>query len=156
MDLFSGDLSVLVFRGSVKGDLAEFSLDSQMLKVLLELNGKKNLASVSRAIPMDIGTLRKVITRLNDLQLVEQVEIAIPLLNRDFFDYLTVHLSMALGPIAEFLIEDEIQEFCDDPKKVPIHRAAELVNLLARQVPRKEKRVAFQQAMVQKIKETTR
>jgi len=29
---FSGDISALVFKGSVKGDLDEFSLDSQMLR----------------------------------------------------------------------------------------------------------------------------
>ncbi len=38
-------------------------------------------------------------------------------------------------------------------KTIPCHRAAELVDLLARQIPRKEKRIAFQEAMLKKIKE---
>lgn len=154
MDIFSGNFSALVFKGLVKGNLDEFSIDTQMLKVLMQLDGKKNLASVSRAINMDMKMLREVLTRLYSANLIEKVEKFIPMLNKEFFNFLAVQLSLALGPIAEFLIEEEIHEFGDDPAKVPKRRAAELVNLLARQIPRKEKRVAFQQAMILKIKET--
>ncbi len=55
---FSGDISALVFKGSVKGDLDKFSLDNQMLQVLMELDGKKNLASVSRSVNMNLDTLK--------------------------------------------------------------------------------------------------
>ena len=154
MNIFSGNFSVLVFKGLVKGNLDEFSIDTQMLKVLMQLDGKKNLASVSRAINMDMKMLREVLTRLYSADLIEKVEKSVPTLNKEFFNFLAAQLSFALGPIAEFLIEEEIREFGDDPAKVPRRRAAELVNLLARQIPRKEKRVAFQQAMVLKIKET--
>jgi hypothetical protein len=153
MDLSSGEFSASVFKRSVKDDLDEFSLNSQMLKVLMELDGKKNLASVARSAGMDMGTLKEVITKLHGFRLIETVENAIPLLNNEFFDFLTSRLSLAVGPIAEFLIEDEMMDFADDPTKVPLHRAAELVNQLARQIPRKEKKIAFQQAMIQKIKE---
>ena len=43
----SGDISALVLKGSIKGDLGEFSLDSHMLQVLMQLDGKKNLGSVA-------------------------------------------------------------------------------------------------------------
>jgi len=151
---FSGDISALVFKGSVKGDLDEFSLDSQMLRVLMSLDGKKNLASVSRSINMNLETLKEVLIRLQKIQLIEKVEAAVPMLNDDFFTFLKNQLSVALGPLAEFLIEDEIQILSDVPGQLPFHRAAELVNLLARQIPRQENRVVFQQAMAQKIKET--
>ena len=148
----AGDISALVFKSSIKGELGQFSLDSQMLKVLMALDGKKNLAAVAREIGMNIATLKEALARLQSVGLIETVEHAVPMLNQDFFDFLKEHLSLALGPLAEFLIEDEIQELGDKQGKVPFSRAAELVNLLARQVPRQEKRVAFQQAMVQKIK----
>jgi hypothetical protein len=152
---FSGDISALVFKGSVKGDLDEFSLDSQMLRVLMSLDGKKNLASVSRSINMNLETLKEVLMRLQKIQLIEKVEAAVPMLNDDFFTFLKNQLSVALGPLAEFLIEDEIQTLSDVPGQLPFHhRAAELVNLLARQIPRQENKIVFQQAMAQKIKET--
>jgi hypothetical protein len=155
MNIFSGDFSALVFKGLVKDNLDEFSIDTQMLKVLTHLDGRKNLASVSSAINMDMKILQEVLTRLYSVNLIVKVDKSIPMLNKEFFNFLVAQLSFALGPIAEFLIEEEIREFGDDPAKVPRRRAAELVNLLARQIPRKEKRVAFQQAMVLKIKETS-
>ena len=154
MNIFSGDFSALVFKGLVRDNLDEFSIDTQMLKVLTHLDGRKNLASVSRAINMDMKILQEVLTRLYSVNLIVKVDKSVPMLNKEFFNFLVAQLSFALGPIAEFLIEEEIREFGDDPAKVPRRRAAELVNLLARQIPRKEKRVAFQQAMVLKIKET--
>ena len=155
MNIFSGDFSALVFKGLVKDNLDEFSIDTQMLKVLTHLDGRKNLASVSSAINMDMKILQEVLTRLYSVNLIVKVDKSVPMLNKEFFNFLVAQLSFALGPIAEFLIEEEIREFGDDPAKVPRRRAAELVNLLARQIPRKEKRVAFQQAMVLKIKGTS-
>ena len=153
MDPFPDNISALVFKGSVKGDLDEFSLDSQMLKVLMQLDGKKNLGSVSRSVNMNMDTLKAVLARLQKIRLIEKVQSAVPMLNYEFFDFLKNQLSLALGPIAEFLIEDEIQDLSDVPWQLPLHRAAELVNLLARQIPRQENKVAFQQALAQKIKE---
>lgn len=151
---FSGDISALVFKGSVKGDLDKFSLDNQMLQVLVELDGKKNLASVSRSVNMNPDTLKEVLARLQNFQLIEKVETTVPVLNDEFLEFIQHQLALALGPIAEFLIEDELLEFGDHPKKVSFYRAAELVNLLARHIPRQEKKVAFQQVMAKKIKET--
>ncbi|MFC1827996.1 hypothetical protein ACFL0O_00090 [Thermodesulfobacteriota bacterium] len=154
LDIFSGDFYSMVFKGSIEVDIEELSLDSNMLKVLMALDGKKNLASVSRSLNMDPEALKETLTKLYNNQLIEKVENAVHTLSNDFYDFLTFQLSLAVGPIAEFLIEDEIREFNDDPEKIPFSRAPELVNLLARQIPREEKKFAFQQAMLQKIKET--
>jgi hypothetical protein len=74
-------------------------------------------------------------------------------LDNEFFDFLKIQLSLALGPIAGYIIEEEIQEFGGDFAKVPRHRAAELVDRLSRQIQRQEKKIAFQQTLVKKIKE---
>ena len=153
MDVSSKDISSLVFKSSIRSDIDEFSLNTRMLKLLMELDGKKDLASVSRAVHMDMETIRRILAKLYHLKLIEPVKRHVPVLNKDFFNFLSINLSMALGPIAQILIEDEINEFSDDPYKIPVNQAAELVNLLARQIPRKEKRVAFQQAMFKKIKD---
>jgi len=72
---------------------------------------------------------------------------------RDFFTVLSNELSRAMGPIADVVIEDEINDMGEDPSKFPAHRAAELVDQLARQIIREERKVAFQQSMVKKLRE---
>ena len=53
----SGDISALVLKSSIKGDLGEFSLDSHMLQVLMQLDGKKNLDTVSSSLSIGLSTL---------------------------------------------------------------------------------------------------
>ena len=152
MAIASDDFSAMIFKGTVKRDLGEFSLDSRMLRVLMELDGKKDLALVARSLNMNIETLKEILTKLDGLQLIEKVEKIIPMLDKDFFIFLNEQLNEAVGPIAEYLIEDEIQELGMEPTKIPIRRSAELVDLLARQIIRQEKRIVFQQAMIKSIK----
>ena len=153
MVLFSDDISLLVFKRSIRDDSDAVSLNGRMLKVLLALDGKKNIAALNQSFQMSIDTLKKIISKLHDLQLVEEVEKTTPVLNAEFFDFLKKQLSLAMGPIAGFIVEDEMLEFSGNSKQIPLHRAAELVDLLARQIRRDAKRVEFQQAMIKKIKE---
>ena len=152
-NIFSGDISRMVLRRTVHADLGEVSLDSQMLQVLMELDGKKTVSQVAQSLNMSMKDLRSVLTRLHDLKLCEPAKEKMATLGKDFFDFLSAQLSRAMGPIADVVIEDEISEMGEDAKNFPAHRAAELVDLLARQIMREERKVAFQQAMVKKLRE---
>lgn len=153
MNVLAGDISKLVLKRTVRADLGEVSLDSEMLQVLMELDGAKNLGQVSRALNMSLKQLRFVLNKLFKLNLCEAARDAIPTLDRDFFNYLSAELSRAMGPIADVVIEDEISDMGEDQSKFPAHRAAELVDMLARQILREERKVAFQQSMVKKLRE---
>jgi hypothetical protein len=153
MDISSGDISALVFRRVVRDDLGEFSLDGQMFSILMELDGRRNLGAIARKTGMDMGRLRGVISRLLEHNLIEPVEEAISVLDNDFFEYLSSELSLALGPIADVLIDDAISDLGLTRDRFPSHRAAELIDLLARQIQREQKMTAFTQSMINKIKE---
>ena len=75
------------------------------------------------------------------------------MLDRDFFDYLAVHLSLAVGPIAQVLIEEQVASLGLKLARFPGHRVAELVDNLAREIRRKEKKDAFLKSMAIKIRE---
>lgn len=153
MDISSDDLYIMVFRRVISDDLGEFSLNSQMLSVLVELNGRKSIGEIGSRVGLNMGTMREVISGLIQLKLIEPIEGAIHMLDRDFFAYLNAQLSLAIGPLAEVLIEDAVSDLGHNPSKFPIHRAAELVDMLAHQIRREEKRIIFQRAMLEKIKE---
>ena len=97
--------------------------------------------------------MEKIFTKFNHLDLIRKTDKLTPVLDKDFFDFLKIQLSMAMGPIAEVLIEDEIQKFGSITTKMNWYRVAELVDLLSRQIHTEEKKIAFQQAMVNKINE---
>ena len=153
MNALAGDISKLVLKRTVRADLGEVSLDSKMLQVLMELDGTKNLGQVARSLNMNMKSLRIILNKLYKLHLCETAKDAVPTLGRDFFNYLSAELSRAMGPIADVVIEDEISEMGEVQSKFPAHRAAELVDMLARQILREERKVSFQQAMVKMLRE---
>ncbi|MBW2118995.1 MAG: hypothetical protein JRH09_13900 [Deltaproteobacteria bacterium] len=153
MDISSGEISFMVFRRVTRDDAGEFSLDGQMLSVLMELDGKKNVAVVAKNAGLSMGIIRRVVSKLSELNLIEPVEGAISKVDEDFFDFLKSQLALAIGPIAEVIIEDVLIDLGHSLSQFPSYRAAELIDLISREIQREEKRNSFKQNMLNKIRE---
>jgi len=153
MDILSGEISLMIFERVVKHDIGDFSLDSQMLSVVTELDGKKNLEAIAKKTGLSMGVIREVISKLLKLELIEPIEDVSSEVDESFFAYLKEQLSLAIGPIAEIIIEEEIADLGYDPLKFPSKRAAELVDLVSREIQREDKKTTFKQNMIKKIKE---
>ncbi len=151
MDL-TGDMSNLVLKRAVNSDLGEVSLDSSMLNTLMQIDGVKTLGDIAAQLKIDINALKGVVVRLEKLNLVEADSTTIPTLDESFFLNLSDQLAVAMGPMAEILIEDEIQAMGVARNEIPAHRGAEIVDVLAREIPRDEKRIQFQQTMLKILK----
>ncbi len=153
MDMASGDISGLVFKPVVRDDLGNFSLDGHMLSLLMALDGKKNLGTISQKTGLSMAAIRDIAGKLLDLKLIEPIESAAAWVDRDFIDYLVAELSIAIGPLAEVLVEDGVEDLGCTLRTLATHRAAALINLLSQEIQREEKRAEFKQRMVRKIKE---
>ena len=153
MDLSSGDISALVFKPVVRDDLGNFSLDGHMLTVLMALDGKKNLGQVAQNTGLNMATLREAVGKLAGLKLIEVVQDTQNVIDHDFMRYLISEMSIAIGPLGEVIVEDGLEDLGFNQTNFPTHRAAELINLLAQEIQREEKRTEFKQNMVKKIRE---
>ena len=154
MDILSGDIALLVFRRVVRNNIGDVSLDSQMLEVLMELDGKKNLGFIAKKTGMNTGNLREAVSKLLKLNLIEIVaEGAGTFLDNDFMDYLNEQLALAIGPVAEVIIEDAVSDLGYRMSQIPGRKVAELIDLLSRDIQREERRESFKLNMVKRIKE---
>ena len=153
MDLSSAGISTMVFKRLLREDLGDFSLDQKMLTVLMELDGLKNLGAVARKAGLNMSSMREVISKLLELKLIGKVEESIFFLDNDFIEYLIGQFSLAVGPIAKVLIEDETQDLGFTLSQFPIQRVAELVDRLSREIRRDEKKTVFKRNMINKIRE---
>ena len=153
MDVLSGNISTMVFKQAVTNGQSDITLDSSFLNVFLGLDGKKNLGIIAQETGLNINEVRNAIFKLLQLKLVESAAEDILMADDDFFNFLNTQLSLAVGPIAEILIEDEIVNMDHGISKFPAFRAAELVEILAMTIEREEKRSAFKLGMVNKLKE---
>jgi len=147
------EFSFMVFRRVHRNNAAEFSLDGMMLNVLMEADGKKNIAEVAKNTGLNMAHMKEAIQRLLKLRLIEPVKNAISGLDEDFFHYLQAQLSLAIGPIAPIIIEDVVQDLGHSLSGFPSHRAAELIDLIAREIQKEDKRDLFKKSMVKKVME---
>lgn len=153
MDISSGDISGMVFRRVVRENTAEYSFDAQMLRVFMELDGKKSLAVISKKTELKMSSLRAAVNKLLKLKLIEPMAEANSAVDADFMDTLKRELSLAIGPLAQILIEDAVHDLGQSVERFPRQQAPELVESLSREIQREEKKAAFKQNMVRKIKE---
>jgi hypothetical protein len=58
-----------------------------------------------------------------------------------------------MGPLAQLLMEEAIEGLGEDAETFPRHRLAALFEALAEQIPDEAKRVQFQQAMLDLLKQ---
>lgn len=153
MDPTSGDVSGKVFRRVTKADLGEFSLDGNMLNVLMSLDGKKDLPAVAGELGLSLDDARQVMSRLLELGLAESVEAESVAVDQEFLDYLNSQLVNAVGPVASVLMEDVARELGHELSKFPGNRAAELIVQLSQEIQQEDMKHQFKQNMLNKIKE---
>ncbi len=152
MDIRSGDVSSMTFKTSIRVDIGEISLDGQMLIVLMELDGKRNAGLIAQAVGMSMTEVSAIISKLSRRHLIQVAEQDQPMLGEDFFDFLIDQLSLVVGPISQLLLEDAAKEIGQGSASIPKMRAAELIDLIARQIPEEKQRLLFIQSMMQKLK----
>ena len=153
MDFSSSEISSTIFKRIVRDDIGKFPLNHQMLAVFMELDGKAPLSKIAQKAGLNMGTMREIIAKLMQNGLVEKVDKEIVTLDKDFFDYLVSHFSLAVGPIAQVLIEDEVHNLGYEISRFPGSRVAELIDKLAQEIRRKEKKAIFLKSLAAKIHE---
>jgi hypothetical protein len=138
----------LVYQKTARQHNGQISLDGQMLKLLLAIDGKKNLATIGQEIGMNADTLTVAVAKLSDMGIIVPVQAAERYLDRAFLNAAKAHLAKALGPMAQLLIEDAAADLEVALDRIPIDRAAEFINALAVEIPDQGTRINFEKAMI--------
>ena len=139
----SGDISNMVFRRVIDDHLNEVSLNGRLLSILLDMDGKRNLDAIAKSLQLNLSDLQTAVSRLLDLNLIEQVKDEDAVIDNEFIQFLTLQLAKAIGPLSQLLVEDTIHNAGYSLKKFPAACAGDLVNTLARDIQRSEKRLQF-------------
>jgi len=151
MAVLPSELPNMVFRRIEKKNMGEFSIDNEMLTVLIGMDGKKTVHEIATHAGMTLSSTVGTVSKLLELGLIEPAEDAIPILDKSFIGYIKLQLSHIVGPLADFLIEDAAGVLGYHPLKIPRHRAAELIDLLSKEIEDENKRNVFIKNMVKRI-----
>lgn len=156
--MYSGDFKKIIFRRVISANFGEVSLDSKMLTILMEIDGTKDVRTIASGAGLDVSLCEEVLKKLARINLIEPVNVGVEekkksTADQDFINVLVAELSMAIGPIAEVIFEDEVADMGENEDSIPTDKIVELVNRLASQIPRDDKRISFKQSMAKAIKD---
>jgi hypothetical protein len=148
MQLSPAEMAHRIYKQVIPDDFFEFKCSNHMLKIMVCLDGASNLVAVSQKAGLTMKETIEAISHLSSLNIIEAAPNTETYLKADFFIVLKKQLSTALGPVAEILIEDAVGDLGHAFDTFPAIMSAELVELLAKDIQREDKRIIFQQNMI--------
>ena len=148
MDSGWTDRSDVYYRKVIRKNNDAVSLDAEMIRLLIAVDENKNLYQIAEEVGMGSLAFKTALSKLLDQGLIEPVQKDIPVLDQTFIETLRIHLSRAIGPMAEILIEDIAIEMEVDPAAIPVSQAAELIAHLSLEVPDEDNRMQFKKSML--------
>ena len=148
MEIGKPEQPEIFYRKTLRKDHDQIALNAEMIRLLLAINEKKGLSQIAAEVEMETATLKKNLGKLIQLGLVEPVKKDLPVLDKIFLQALNINLSKAIGPIAEFLIEEVASKMEISGPGIPVHQAAEMIAALSHEIPDAEKQIEFKKSMM--------
>jgi hypothetical protein len=148
MDIGSTGRQDNYYRKVIRKDHDKISLNADMIRLLIAIDENKSLYQIADEVEMDAGTLKKNLSKLLAQGLIEPVKKDLPVLDKIFLQALKINLSMAIGPMAEILIEEVVSEMELTAPEITLHQAAELITSVSHEIPDEKKRMEFKKSMM--------
>ncbi|MCP4372090.1 MAG: hypothetical protein GY797_28820 [Deltaproteobacteria bacterium] len=145
----------IFFRKASLADSKEIRLNADMIRLLMVIDGSKDIFQISKETGMDISMLDQILSKLLKLKLIEPVEKSNQFLSNKFLEDLRLNLSAVVGPMAQILIEDIVAEMELKISEIPDHLAAELISNIAREVPEEDNQIKFKKTMINLLKKNS-
>jgi hypothetical protein len=136
------------YRKVLRKDHDKISLDADMIRLLIAIDENKSLYQIADEVDMDATALKKNLSKLLAQGLIEPVKKDLHVLDQIFLQALKINLSMAIGPMAEILIEEVVSQMELTAPEITLHQAAELIAILSNEIPDAQKRIKFKKSMM--------
>jgi len=146
--------SDIYYRKVIRTDNGEVSLDADAIRLLIAIDEGKSLNQIADEVDLDNTSFRQALSKLLEQGLIEPVRNGIPLLDESFLESLRINLSKAIGPMAEILIADVMEQMDLDSAGIPVNQAAELITQLSREVPEGDSQIQFKKSMLAILNKT--
>lgn len=159
MEMVSQKILNMVFKRNVRDNTSDYKLDFQMLKVLGELDGTRDVATVSARLGIPPINLAPILKKLNQQRLIVPVATHPPPAERlspEIFSFMETELANMIGPVAAMVIGDCIRKMGEQREYFPAIRAGELVDAICAKIIVETHKNQFLRLMRSKISEKGR
>jgi hypothetical protein len=138
----------VAFRIPVDGTGEDKYIPGDQWRILTLSNGARSVAEVAGMLGWDVLKVSKAICQMVEAGLLEKTGEATPspreTVNEDFISTIETELKKALGPIAQFIVDDKIAEFGESRSAFPRDRAQAFVKAIGEEISDDAKRDTFE------------
>jgi hypothetical protein len=146
----------VIYRLSTTAPPGEVNLRPESWRVLALVNGERTIAEIAKVLGIDEPAAAQLALSLYQAGVLEVAQgAATPVrasVDGHFFDEVTHQLAAAVGPLAEIVIDEEIENLGESRKQFPRERIPDLVERVSQAIPDEAKRIKFQQVMLEAIR----
>ncbi len=146
----------VIYRLSTAAPPGEVNLKPESWRILAHVNGERTISDIAKALGMDEPTAAQLALSLFQSGVLEIAQgTSAPVratVDGAFFDEVTHQLAAAMGPLAEIVIDEEIENLSESRKQFPRERIPDLVERVSQAIPDESKRIKFQQVMLEAIR----
>ncbi len=145
----------VVFALSKSKSPSDVTLCSAEWAVITQTDGHRSVKEIAKILALSIEEAMDLFQGLNEKGLItilstDKIKEEFVLVT--FFDTLEKELTIIIGPVAPFVLEDTLWAMDGDKSKFKIDRVPELIESLSDEITDNDKRVQFQQIMLSNIK----
>jgi len=142
-----------IFRISLQSRSEDMNIKGDQWNVLALANGTKAVLEIARMLGWDEFKTSKVICQLVQAGLLEKGEEkgtpSKKYIDKDFFRMVENELKKVMGPVAPFIIDDQLIEFGETKDAFPEDQALSFVEVLGEAIPNEAKRKEFKRTMME-------
>ena len=146
-----------VFRLSPSGSSDAVSLQPQEWQVLAHINGARDASEIAELLELEKLEVLKVLARLDAgglLAVTERSENVVePLIGSAFFERLSNEFTDLIGPMGPVIIDEVVDTMGKTRESFPRSQVADLIERISGDIEDEEKRLHFQQIMIDLLRE---
>jgi hypothetical protein len=143
---------------SRKAPAPSITLEARDWELVAVINGERTAAEIASVLGADDMELARTLYRMKLGGLIEMASlpaaqpVARALAGAGFFQALTTAVAGALGPLAEIIIDDAVEDLGFTRATFPRDTVAALAERISSEIREPDKRVKFQQTMLQMLR----
>ena len=138
----------VAFRIPIDGTGEDRHIPGDQWRILILSNGTRSVAEVAGLLGWDVFKVSKAICQMVEAGLLEKAGEATPspreTVNGDFIPTIETELKKALGPVAQFIVDDKIAEFGESRSAFPRDRVQAFVKAIDEEISDDAKRDTFE------------
>lgn len=141
-----------IYTLSPAGSSEAVSLLPQEWRILAHVNGSRGASELAEILSMEKIEAQKILARLVSGGLLEVGQkagvVSEDIIGGEFFDQLNSEFTDLLGPMASYIIEEQIEAMGRTQEEFPRAKVADLIERISADIDDEQKRLQFQQIML--------